>query len=152
MFGWSRSEALGKQLGELIIPENHRAAHSSGLQRFLLTGEGPILGRRLEIEAQRHDGTEIKVELSITAFERRGRHVFNSFIRDLTDKIAAETKLRQAQKMEAVGQLTGGVAHYFNNILTVITDTIEIFDRVRKKIPSRLLLIGDGPDRSRAGF
>ena len=46
--------------------------------------------------------------------------------RDLTDKIAAEDRIRQAEKMEAVGQLTGGIAHDFNNILTVITGTIEI--------------------------
>jgi PAS domain S-box-containing protein len=126
IFGWPRDKALGRKLSELIIPENHRAAHSSGLQHFLLTGEGPILGRRLEIEAQRHDGTEIKVELSITALRRRDGVVFNGFIRDLTDKIAAEDRIRQAEKMEAVGQLTGGIAHDFNNILTVITGTIEI--------------------------
>ena len=52
--------------------------------------------------------------------------MFNGFIRDLTDKIAAEDRIRQAEKMEAVGQLTGGIAHDFNNILTVITGTIEI--------------------------
>ncbi len=126
VFGWPRGKALGRKLSELIIPEIHRAAHSSGLHRFLLTGEGPILGRRLEIEAQRHDGTEIKVELSITALRRRDGIVFNGFIRDLTDKIAAEDRIRQAEKMEAVGQLTGGIAHDFNNILTVITGTIEI--------------------------
>jgi PAS domain S-box-containing protein len=126
IFGWSRGEALGGNLGELIIPENHRAAHKSGLQRFLRTGEGPILGRRLEIEARRRDGKEIKVELSITALRRRNGVVFNGFLRDLTDKIAAEDRIRQAEKMEAVGQLTGGIAHDFNNILTVITGTIEI--------------------------
>ena len=126
IFGWSRGEALGRSLGELIIPEIHRAAHKSGLQRFLRTGEGAILGRRLEIEARRRDGKEIKVELSITALQRRNGVVFNGFVRDLTDKIAAEDRIRQAEKMEAVGQLTGGVAHDFNNILTVITGTIEI--------------------------
>ncbi len=126
IFGWSHGEALGRSLGELIIPEIHRAAHKSGLQRFLRTGEGSVLGRRLEIEARRRDGKEIKVELSITALRRRNGVVFNGFVRDLTDKIAAEDRIRQAEKMEAVGQLTGGVAHDFNNILTVITGTIEI--------------------------
>src|SRR6202035_862405 len=52
--------------------------------------------------------------------------VLNGFLRDLTDKVAAEERIRQAEKMEAVGQLTGGIAHDFNNILTVITGTIEI--------------------------
>jgi PAS domain S-box-containing protein len=126
IFGWSRSEALGQTLAELIIPEVHRAAHKAGLDRFLRTGEGHVLGRRIEIEAQRRDGKEIKVELSITALRRRDGVVFNGFLRDLTDKIAAEDRIRQAEKMEAVGQLTGGIAHDFNNILTVITGTIEI--------------------------
>jgi PAS domain S-box-containing protein len=126
IFGWPRSEVLGKSLGELIIPEFHRAAHKSGLERFLRSGEGPILGSRLEIEARRRDGKEIKVELSVTALRRRDGFVFNGFIRDLTDKIAAEDRIRQSEKMEAVGQLTGGIAHDFNNILTVITGTIEI--------------------------
>jgi PAS domain S-box-containing protein len=126
VFGWSRAEAVGRALGELIVPEQHRARHREGLANFLRTGYGPVLGTRFEIDAQRRDGREIKVELSITAFERRGGHVFNGFIRDLTEKIAAETQNRQAQKMEAVGQLTGGIAHDFNNILTVIIGTIEI--------------------------
>jgi PAS domain S-box-containing protein len=124
--GWSRSEAIGRNLGELIIPENSRAAHRSGLERFLRTGEGAVLGRRIEVDALRRDGREIKVELSITALRRHDGIVFNGFIRDLTDKVAAEDRIRQAEKMEAVGQLTGGIAHDFNNILTVITGTIEI--------------------------
>ena len=126
IFGWSHAEAVGRVLAELIIPEPHRARHWEGLMRFLRTGDGPILGTRFEIEAQRRDGKQIKVELSITALQRRGGHVFNGFIRDLTDKIAAETRNRQAQKMEAIGQLTGGIAHDFNNILTVIIGTIEV--------------------------
>ena len=64
--------------------------------------------------------------MSVTALKRREGFLFNGFFRDLTDKIAAEDRIRQAEKMEAVGQLTGGIAHDFNNILTVITGTIEI--------------------------
>jgi PAS domain S-box-containing protein len=126
IFGWSRSDAVGQRLSDLIIPENQRAAHRAGIELFLRTGQGPILGRRIEVEARRRDGRGIKVELSITALQRRDGVVFNAFIRDLTDRIAAEDRIRQAEKMEAVGQLTGGIAHDFNNILTVITGTIEI--------------------------
>src|SRR5262249_31166980 len=97
-----------------------------GFAHYMLTGESRILGQRIEIKALRRDGHEIKVELSVTALEQRGGTVFNGFMRDLTAKLAAEDQLRQAQKMEAVGQLTGGIAHDFNNMLTVITGTIEI--------------------------
>ncbi|MDE2473048.1 MAG: PAS domain S-box protein [Bradyrhizobium sp.] len=126
IFGWSRSEALGRRLDELIIPEPQRDAHNAGLRRFLRTGHRKILGRRLEIEALRRDGKEITVELSITELRRRDGVVFNGFVRDLTDRIAAQDRIRQAEKMEALGQLTGGIAHDFNNILTVVTGTIEI--------------------------
>ncbi|HEY2137305.1 MAG TPA: PAS domain S-box protein [Xanthobacteraceae bacterium] len=126
IFGWPRADAIGKNMGDLIVPERHRARHTEGLRRFLQTGEGAILGKRLEIEALRRDGKEITVELSVTALRRRGANVFNGFIRDLTERMAADEHLRQAQKMETVGQLTGGIAHDFNNILTVITGTIEI--------------------------
>jgi PAS domain S-box-containing protein len=129
LFGWSRSEALGKPLADLIIPEMHQSAHRAGLERFLRTGEGAILGHRLEIEARRRDQREIKVELSITALKRRDGVVFNGFVRDLTDRIAAEERLRQAEKMEAVGQLTGGIAHDFNNLLQGVTGSLDLIRR-----------------------
>jgi PAS domain S-box-containing protein len=126
VFGWSHAEAVGKRLSDLIVPPEQRDRHREGLAHFLCTGEGAILGKRFEIEALRRDGGEIKVELAITSLRRRSGYVFNGFIRDLTDKLAAEAQLRHAQKMDAVGQLTGGVAHDFNNILTAIVGTIEI--------------------------
>jgi PAS domain S-box-containing protein len=126
IFGWSRDEAVGKVLADLIVPAAHRKAHKEGLARYLRTGESSILGKRFEIAAERRDGRELKVELSVTALRRGGKYVFNAFIRDLTEQRAAEEQLRQSQKMESVGQLTGGIAHDFNNILTVITGTIDI--------------------------
>ena len=128
VFGWSRAEAVGRRLAELIVPQRYRGRHSYGLAQYLQRGTSAVLGRRFEIEALRRDGKEIKIELSVTALRRRGGHMFNAFVRDLTDKIAADEHLRQAQKMETIGQLTGGIAHDFNNILTVITGTIEILE------------------------
>jgi signal transduction histidine kinase len=91
-----------------------------------MSGQGLILGRRRELVVRRRDGREFKAELSVTAMKTRNGFLFNGFFRDLTEKIATEERIRQSEKMEAIGQLTGGVAHDFNNILTVITGTIEI--------------------------
>ena len=126
IFGWPRQEALGKNLFELIFVSADRDDLKAGLERFLRSGQDEILGHRREVMARRHDGKEFRAELSVTALKTRDGFVFNTFVRDLTDKIAAEDRIRQAEKMEAVGQLTGGIAHDFNNILTVITGTIEI--------------------------
>jgi len=128
IFGWSFEEAVGKKLGDLIVPEAYRARHDGGLARFLATGESAILGNRFVIDARRRDGKEIKIELSVTALRRRSGWLFNGFMRDVTEKLAADEQLRQSQKMETIGQLTGGIAHDFNNILTVITGTIEILE------------------------
>lgn len=126
IFGWSRDEAVGRSLGDLIVPERHRARHKAGIARFLQSGESAILGKRIEIDALRRNGTEIKVELKVTALRRHGGYVFNAFVQDFPEKRAEDEQLRMSQKMEAIGQLTGGVAHDFNNMLTVITGTIEI--------------------------
>jgi PAS domain S-box-containing protein len=135
IFGWPRKDALGENLTELIIPQAYQATHNETFDRFLRSGRDQILGRRRELVTRRRDGTEMKTELSVTALKRRDGFVFNGFFRDLTDKIVAEDRIRQAEKMEAVGQLTGGIAHDFNNILTVITGTIEILAEAVEKDP-----------------
>ncbi|TYO66517.1 PAS domain S-box protein [Bradyrhizobium hipponense] len=134
LFGWRRDEALGKNAVDLIVAEGERRRVNAGLARFVESADGRTLNRRRELMVRRRDGKEFKAELSVTALKRRKGLLFNVFYRDLTDKIAAEERIRHAEKMEAVGQLTGGVAHDFNNILTVITGTIEILaDAVAKE-------------------
>jgi PAS domain S-box-containing protein len=134
LFGWQRDEALGKNAVGLIVAEDERERVEAGLARFLESAEDRPLDRRRELMVRRRDGKEFKAELSVTALRRREGILFNVFYRDLTEKIASEERIRHAEKMEAVGQLTGGVAHDFNNILTVITGTIEILaDAVAKE-------------------
>jgi PAS domain S-box-containing protein len=134
IFGWPRDDILGKDLPHLIFVEPDRHEVKAGLQQFLRSGPGPIETRR-EVIVRRRNGTEFRAELSVTALKTRGGYVLNGFFRDLTDKIAAEERIRQAEKMQAIGQLTGGVAHDFNNILTVITGTIEILASAVEKEP-----------------
>lgn len=135
LFGWRRDEVLGKSTIDLIVAESERERVRAGLQRFLENEDGSLPNRRRELMCRRRDGKEFRAELSVTALKRREGLLFNVFYRDLTDKVAAEERIRHAEKMEAVGQLTGGVAHDFNNILTVITGTIEILAEAVAKEP-----------------
>ena len=126
VFGWPRAEAIGKVLSGLLLPPDQRAAFHGDLESFLAGGAAGFLGHRQQRDLLRRDGTLVTVELAATALQRSEDFVFNGFIRDLTDKIAAESALHQALKMEAVGQLTGGIAHDFNNLLAAIIPSIEM--------------------------
>src|SRR5260370_42661097 len=66
LFGWSAGEALGRSLSQTVIPERYRDAHERGLERYLATGEGPVLNRRIELSALRRDQSEFPVEIAIT--------------------------------------------------------------------------------------
>jgi len=125
-FGRSRSDVLGEQMAELLIPPGLRGAHHRGFAHFLATGEGPVLGKRLELSALRADGSEFPVELAITKVTYDGPTLFTGYLRDLSEQRQLEQQLSHAQRMEAVGRLAGGVAHEFNNILQAITGYSEL--------------------------
>ena len=92
-FGYSAEEALGRELGELIVPESLREQHRQGLARYLATGDAHVLGRRIQIPAVRADGEERLVELAITRAKFPGRNLFVGYLRDITDQLAAERDL-----------------------------------------------------------
>jgi two-component system cell cycle sensor histidine kinase/response regulator CckA len=98
MFGWSRAEALGQQMSSTIIPERYRDHHDRGLKKFLATGVGPVLNKRIEITALRRDGSEFPVELAISPAKVGEEWTFSAFIRDLTGKIEAERALHASER------------------------------------------------------
>ncbi|MFO0888506.1 MAG: PAS domain S-box protein [Isosphaeraceae bacterium] len=85
-FGYRRSEAVGRRLSDLIIPPELREAHIQGLRRYLATGHGPVLGRRIEIEAVRSDGARIPVELAISVLRLSGPPLFTASLVDITEQ------------------------------------------------------------------
>ena len=124
MFGWSREEAVGRRLIDLVVaPEDH-ARFAEYLPPTLRTALSPSGGG--QIEAVAREGQKLTVELSISVLVMNHGQRFNVFMRDLTEKVLIEAQLRQAQKMEAVGQLTGGLAHDFNNLLQGIIGSLDL--------------------------
>lgn len=93
LFGWTREEALGRQLHETIIPFQYREAHQRGMKHFLATGDAPILNRRMELSALNRNGIEFPVELSITRAEHGGEVCFNAFIQDITARKQTQEKI-----------------------------------------------------------
>jgi len=94
IFGWRREEALGQILADLIIPEQHRAAHRQGLEHFLRTGVGPVLNQRLELTALRRGSYEFPVELTISAIQLGDHFEFSAFIRDIAERKRLEDRFR----------------------------------------------------------
>ena len=91
MFGYARAGVLGKPMADLIIPPSLRDRHKRGLARYLATGEGFVLGKRVEMSAMRADGTEFPAELAITRIPLEGPPMFTGSIRDITERKQAET-------------------------------------------------------------
>lgn len=108
LFGWSRAEAVGKRLTETIIPPEFVEMHERGMARFIETGDGPVLGTRIEIEAQDRNGRRFPVELSINPIPTSSGLSFSGFIRDISDRKASERATREGEErlslaLDAIG-------------------------------------------------
>lgn len=97
-FGYEREQVLGAELAELIVPERMRAAHRHGLARYLNTADERMLGRRVEVQAIRADGSELEVELAIARVEAAGGPLFVGYVRDITERRRREHELEAASR------------------------------------------------------
>jgi PAS domain S-box-containing protein len=96
-FGYTRAEAIGKELASLIIPPDRRDDHRAGLARYLETDESLILDQRIEMTAMRCDGTTFPIELAVTAVDSTPP-MFTGFIRDITEQKAAQQAVRESRE------------------------------------------------------
>ena len=95
MFGWGREEVLGECLADLVVPEQYREAHKTGLARYLVDGHGPVINRRIEISALDRNGREFPIELTIWPTSAPGRVTFNAFLQDITERKEAQDAIRK---------------------------------------------------------
>jgi len=98
MFGWSRQEVVGRELGEVIVPPRLRKAHRLGLRRFLISGKSTMLGTRQEMAGLHRDGHELIVEVSLSARNTSDGHVFTAFLHDVSARTESDRVLREAEE------------------------------------------------------
>jgi PAS domain S-box-containing protein len=127
LLGYKPRDIIGKP-HSILVPETRRAAHAQHVRTYYDRPLVRDMGPGEELRARRQDGSEFPAEISLSPYRSLEGLFVVTAIRDVTQRKQAQEQLRQAQKMEAVGQLTGGVAHDFNNLLTTILGNAELLE------------------------
>ena len=132
IFGYLAEEVIGQSVN-MLMPEPDRKKHDGYIRKYLETGKTKIIGIGREVTGLRKNGEKFPMHLGVGEIRIGDKVSFVGSISDLTKVKALETQLAQSQKMEAVGQLTGGVAHDFNNLLAIIMGDLECLDQTSKE-------------------
>lgn len=125
LLGYNRSELIGQSV-EILVPDQHARAHPNLRQAYLSRPEARPMGAGRDLYARHRDGRDVPVEIGLSPVDVKGKSYILSTIVDITERRQLEQHLRQAQKLEAIGNLASGIAHDFNNILHGILGYAEL--------------------------
>jgi PAS domain S-box-containing protein len=133
IFGRRRSDVIGHDMGEIIVPEKYRAAHAEGMKRYAATREKHVIGAgRLRLEALKADGSVFPVELAIQSADLEDGEVFVSFLRDISHRVKAEQDLIEARDKALAGERAKSnflavMSHELRTPLNGVLGTLSLF-------------------------
>jgi len=125
IFGYMRRELIGQTI-DMLLPERRSHAHEQQLSGYTKEPHVRPTGLGLELFARRKDGTEFPAEIGLGPLATEEGMLVLATVVDITARKKMEQQLRMAQRMEAIGNLAGGVAHDFNNLLAVILGCSDV--------------------------
>ena len=156
MFGYEPGDLIGENV-RILMPEPFRGEHDTYITNYRSTGHRKIIGIGREVLARHKNGTIFPIHLAVSEFYSGGQRFFSGILTDLSERkrfeeafLESERRLAQAQRLEAIGQLTGGIAHDFNNLLTVITGNLELLD-MQVESEEQRRMIADAQDAANLG-
>lgn len=161
-FGWTAAEAIGQNVS-LLMPDPYRSAHDGYLDRYKATGERRIIGIGRVVVGERKDGSTFPMELAVGEMRSGDRRFFTGFVRDLTERQAAERRLQDLQgelvhvsRLTALGEMASALAHELNQPLTAATNFMKgcLVLVKREPVDTKRLeeMIGQGAEQAlRAG-
>lgn len=134
VFGYPRSEAIGGDMAEMIVPDHMRKAHDAGMHRYNTTGDVRVIGKGIvQLEAKRKSGEVFPIDLTLARAKSTEGEIFISFIRDISRRVASETALREARDRAIAGEkskadLLAVMSHEMRTPLNGMLGTLDLID------------------------
>jgi len=149
LFGYTSDEVRGHNVS-MLMPDRFAGAHDGYLRRYLTSGERHIIGAGREVEGRRKDGTVFPMHLSVGEVSLEGERKFTGIIRDLTERAALETRLRDESALARLGELASVLAHEVRNPLAAVSGAVQMLmdhgnlDADHQEIASEIIRRIDG--------
>ena len=125
LFGYPAHEVMGRNVS-MLMPEPYSAEHDHYLRRYSMTGERHIIGIGREVTARRRNGTMFPAHLSVAELSIEGEVKFTGIVRDLTERVRLEMKLREESGLVRLGELAAVLAHEVKNPLAAVSGAIQV--------------------------
>lgn len=119
IFGFTRDEVIGKDLS-ILIPPPHKEKHRDYVRRYMATRDAHVIGKHVQLKAERKNGEEFPISISFSVADIGGNLYFTGIVRDISEYVELEDRVRQNERLAAVGNTVSQIVHEIKNPLMII--------------------------------